>query len=177
MRNSILICLISFFMACNQTAVDPVNVPTNPFFDLKEYFEQEMKIQRSGVTKTTTFEGEKETVGLASIDLTKELKIFADANLNKVAWYEKYQINAENLLDGKTKVSYTTDDPKLKTKSVAIFRNGETIDSILIHNQMSSMIMDADQFLSYYPKTGYNINIKQEGNLKEISDVNIEVKF
>ena len=176
MKHSIIIiCLLVF--GCNQTSVDSVDAPQNPFFDLKDYFEKEMKIDRNGITKTTTFEGEKETIQLQNVDLEKELKIFADANLNKVAWYEKYAIVSEKTKEGGTKLPYTIDDPKLKTKRVELFKNNGKLDSILIHNQMTSLIMDSDQFLTYYPNVGYRIRVKQKGKLQDVGNIEINVKY
>ncbi len=176
-HNILLFFLALLFGSCQPTGIDPADAPKNPFFDLKDYFEKEMKIKRSDITKTTTFEGETETVHLPTVDLEKELKIFSDANLNKVAWYEKYAIESAQTKQGSTKISYRTEDPKLKTKSVEIFKNKMGIDSILIHNQMSSTIMNTEQYLAYYPNVGYLIRIEQKGSLQEVGDMKIEVKF
>jgi len=178
MKHSIVILFIIFIgVGCDQTNVDSAEAPPNPFFDLKDYFENEMKIKRNEVTKTTIFEAQKEITQISNIDLEKELKIFADANLNKVAWYEKYKIETQQTSQGNSQTTYQTQDSKLKTKRIDIFKNETQIDSIKIHNQMTSMIMDADQFLSYYPGVGYHIEIKQKGNLKEVGDMTIEVEY
>jgi len=176
-RNLLGVFLLVFFASCDQNSVDLADAPQNPFFDLKAYFENEMKVERSGITKTTTFDGVTETTTLDEIDLRKELKIFSDANLNKVSWYEKYKITTEQVNKGVSKTTYFTEDTRLKTKSVSIFKNNETIDSILIHNEMTSMILDADQFLKYYPGVGYSIRIEQEGRLQEVSDMEIKVRY
>ena len=176
---SALLSLILFVVltSCQPNTTDQVDVPQNPFFDLKEYFEQEMKIDRGKVTKTTIFKGEKETIQIPTLNLSKELKIFADANLNKVAWYEKYSIASEEKPSGKTLITYYTDDPKLKTKKVELFKTNDQLDSILIHKKMKSMIMDSDQFLSYYPNVGYHIKIKQASSLQESSETEIKVLY
>jgi len=175
--SSILIFILVLGFGCGKKAVDPKVALVNPFFDLKEYFEKEMKVVRKSVTKTTIFEGKTEISNLKEIDLKKELKIFADANLNKVAWYEKYTIQKNLTPKGNSQVTYETNDEKLKTKRVDIFKNDSSIDSILVHNQMTSMILDSDQYLSYYPNNGYRILIKQKGNLIEVSDMEIKVEF
>ena len=130
-----------------------------------------------GVEKTTTVNGQTEKINLEKIDLSKELKIFAESNLNKVSWYEKYKIDTVAQQKGGLKISYESLDPELKTKAINIYQTGNTIDSIYIHNHLESMIMNTDQYLRYDPKLGYSLSIDQESQLQEAEDYEIVVRY
>jgi len=131
----------------------------------------------SGVKKITVLDGKKEEVILDEINLKEELKLFAEANLNKVSWYEKYTIDTVENKSGGQMISYTAIEPELNTQKITIYKNNNSIDSIYIHNHLHSMIMDTDQYLKYDARRGYSVNINQESSLQKTKDYSITVEY
>lgn len=164
--------------SCQSVEVEPDGSIQNPFMDIKSYFELEMEKTVSGpVEKITRVGNEELKTILDEIDLKQELKLFAQADINKVAWYEKYSIDTVQTSANANSIIYKAQDEGLKTREINIHESNGKIDSIYIHNKLESMIMNSDQFLHYYPDQGYQVKIVQIGSLQKAENFEIKVRY
>ena len=93
MRITLIIFL--FLLSCTSDVATP-NTPTEKiFFDLPSFFQSEIELMQKEVLaldKTSIVNGQKETKRLEDIDLTEELSIFVNADINKATWQDQYQV-------------------------------------------------------------------------------------
>ena len=169
------------FVACSSADNTTTTQDTTelPFFNLRAYFKEEatrLNQKKNTVDKIVSINEDAEKRQLNDLDYDAELKAFIDSDINKIAWYEKYQIdsttNAEN-----TQLTYTAQDPSLKTQSVKISFLKNEVDEIIIENQTESFIAASKQVLIYNPIQGYSINTDQSSKIGEDKAIEIKVKF
>ena len=107
--------MVIVFQSCQSTTSKPVGGLEKPYFDLKSYFENE-KTRLAAISnfkKTTVVDGKEETKQLETINFDNELRIFAEADINRPAWFDKYLIDSI-LQDGNlTRIDYTAKDVKM----------------------------------------------------------------
>ncbi len=172
--------LLSFllFNAC-------VEIPTTGakqeivFFDLKEYFKKEIGKLSSlkKVKKTVSINGVKEELTIDSVNFEEELSVFINSDINRVAWFDKYQVdstlNSNGILES---ITYTALDNNLKTQSIVIKFNDNTVVSQLsIKNNRSSIVSNASQDLEYLPGKSYTIQSRQNTSLSNERILKVEV--
>jgi len=169
-----------FLASCAKGPV-PENKPeVNHFFSLKDYFTQEVQALSSvnKVKKTTAVNGEKEERILKDIDFAPELKAFSEADINRQAWTDKYNIDSlfsdDKIL---TKLTYTAIDLKLKTKHVEIDFKNNAVRKIFIENSMSSAVAKTRQLLTFEPGVGYSFLSTQNVILTSNDTFLVEVRF
>lgn len=172
--------LLFIFIGCQSNPQQSDFDFENVFFNLTNYFETEIEKntkQFNSVTKTSIIDTDSNTVQLNSIDFSKELKLFIESDINKMSWADRYQI--DSLVSSPTEytINYTALSDKLQTRKVSILFADAIPQKIEIHNELNSMIMDTDQYLTYLPGIGYDINITQIGKLQEGHDYSIAVRF
>lgn len=153
---------------------------TNPFFDLKAYFKEEVTRLENlqNVKKITNVNGNEEVLNMETIDLKSELKIFSDSDINRPAWTDKYAIDSLKTANGQLKkLSYTANDEKLKTKKIEIDFEHTLVSKIMITKDASSAISSMNQLLTYHPKEGYLIERRQDVVLAGQNEFKVEVQF
>jgi hypothetical protein len=134
------------------------------YFDVKGYFQQELKrlASVSGVTKTTEVNGVREERVIAALDFEKELTVFLNADINKPAWSDKYSI--DSLFNGGSQLTglvYTALDDQLQVKKISVDFIDGAVHKIAILRAMQSSVAESRQQLSYEPDTGYRIESYQ----------------
>ncbi|NNE30404.1 MAG: hypothetical protein HKN16_12260 [Saprospiraceae bacterium] len=178
MRNSLIAFLIFSILGCSgQSAQGP---PEKAFFDLARYFEDQIAKGEGrplGVSKTTLVDEDIQEVVVEEVDLKKELKLFAESDINKIAWIEKYRSDTLTISENHQRVIYECLDTELRTQRVEIDFLGDYVGAINIHNRLKSMIMDTDQYLSYKPEIGYSVEIRQQGKLQKGHHYKTEAVF
>lgn len=134
------------------------------YFDIKEYFRQELKrlAAVSSVAKTTEVNGVREERVIAAPDFEKELAVFINADINKPAWSDKYSVdslfNNHRQLTG---LAYAAMDDKLQIRQISIRLIDSQVHEIAIKSAMQSSVADSRQQLSYKPDSGYSIESYQ----------------
>jgi len=160
--------------------VESVKVTQPPFFDLNDFFEKELTTfsNLKQINKTVILNGKKEEKTLKEFNLKKDLEIFTDSNINKVAWLDKYKVDSLSNENGLVKkITYQAIDDKVKTRKMVIeYSNGE-VKRISINNASSNQVASLNQNLNYIPKEGYSIQSSQNVSLSESQELSVEVEF
>jgi hypothetical protein len=166
------------FAACGGKTEAPKNVDTTPFFDVKGFFQNEIKRLTEGsqkIEKTVTVKGNSETKIIDKADFAQELALFVSSDINKPAWRDKYRTEQTA---GRSLESFLATDDDLKTKRVDIYRfppNG--VAQIKILNSDKSSITESQQSLEYEIGKGYSIETFQKFFGSDSSKTRIQVVF
>ncbi|MFB5944663.1 hypothetical protein [Albibacterium profundi] len=151
----------SFLGACSGSNSNAPNLQTDVYFDIKGFFEEEAhrlsqdtnlihkEISRNG--------GEKESKSLLIKDWLKEFSLFIESDINKPAWTSSYEVSHEG-----DAIVYTSNDPELRTKKIRIEKDGETVESIIIHNEVENKLYKSIEELYYSPDSIYRIEKLQD---------------
>lgn len=175
LRFCLMVSLI-IFSACNDdNSSSNANIDNRDieFFDLKAFFEDEIKnFQYTSIEKTVRLNDETETQILAEFDAAKELEIFKKNNLNNPSWKDKYQVAQEPKVE-----TYEAADDDLKIKKVTIERENNQVKKITIMTTANQRVFKAAKTLTYEPKVGYSIKNNQNVTLMGETDMEVQVKF
>ena len=180
MKNIIFSGILLFLLASCNTSNSEVKNNQLAFFDLKNYIHQEI-VQKKSVkifNKKIDLNNTKEEKRIENLSLEKELAVFIQSDINKTAWYDKYEI--DSLFDTKGNLyhlQYLAKDESLRTRSISLSFKTNQIDTIKIHNQSSSSIADSEQFLTYIASYGYSILSRQKINLLSEHNLAVDVEF
>lgn len=158
----VLLSIISMVLsACGGSNSKAPNLQTNVYFDIKGFFEEEAQrlakdtnliqkeISRNG--------GEKERKSLVIKDWLKEFSLFIESDINKPAWTSSYGVSHK----GDT-ITYTSNDPELRTKKISIVKNDEIVKSITIYNEVENKLYKSLEELYYSPDSIYRIEKLQD---------------
>jgi len=161
----------------------PVKVRLKPaFFSLKKFFAGEaarLRRDRYRLNKTVVYESatEKHVVGVSSWE--KELGIFADADINKSAWIDKYRTTSTS-----GQITYAAVDSSLKVKGITISRDVKNaasadggVHAIRINLSTSNFLYNMSEQLSYFPDSGYRIQRMQNIKVLGRKTYNIGAAF
>jgi len=171
-----LFCLSS----CVETSTIENAVVEKPFFDLKDYFTQEIERlkDKKNVTKKAFYNGKEETKIVENPNFKNDLIIFSNTDINRTAWLDKYSVDSTfNAQQKLAAIDYKSLDEKLKTKSIRVEFANNDVSSIKITTGGNSAISQMKNNLKYSPTAGYSIKSKQDVNFVSESDVNIQVIF
>ena len=181
MRYIVTFLLFFLLQSCLSTTEQEDNKP-NFFFSLENYFEKEiarLNQEQPKVSKRITLEGKEEVKEFDTLDYQKELITFSNADINKIAWQDKYQADTTYTTDGKMQhISYLAKDNKLKTQKITIqyTQEGE-IEEIYIKATTESFVADVYKELYYKPTTGYRFTSQQSTNISKPTVVEVEALF
>jgi hypothetical protein len=173
---SLLVLLV--FAGCGNKTETTKAVDETPFFDVKGFFNGEIKRYTEGsqkIQKTVTVKGNAETKILDKADFAQELALFVASDINKPAWRDKYRVEKTA---GRSLESFVATDTDLKTRRVDIYRfppNGVT--EIQIINGDKSAITESQQSLKYEIGKGYSIETFQKFIGSDSSKTRIDVVF
>lgn len=175
--SSILLCI-----SCqkNSTTDDNTNSPEY-FFNLKAFIDSEISRLSSlqpKVEKRIVLKGQSEVQQFDSLQYDQELALFANADINKVAWVDKYQgdtIFANGHLE---KIAYTAKDSDLRTQTLEIaFDQNQQVSQVYIVASNESMVANVRKEMYYWPEKGYRLLSAQSTSLSTPTEVEIEMTF
>lgn len=174
-----LFAIAIVFQSCQPTTSAPVAEMEKPFFDLKSYFNQEKKrlATVSNFTKTTVVDGKEETKKIAKLDFDKELRIFVEADINKPAWIDKYEVDSVLQAGNLTKISYIANDKKLAVREIVVDFDKQKIAKISIKKAAETALADTQFQLIYEPERGYSIENTQQLTVGEDKAFLVKVQF
>ncbi|MEZ4985563.1 MAG: hypothetical protein R2795_11095 [Saprospiraceae bacterium] len=123
-NNKLLILLFSsllFVGGCGaeQVPEDVAAATQTAFFSLDAFMgKEQVRLTEKGVivTKTITLNGQQEEQTLKNLDLDKEFALFRQADINKAAWYDKYEVDSLFLGDQLQRLRYQATDEDLDTR-------------------------------------------------------------
>lgn len=167
--------------ACSSQEIPTLTVSEKIFFDLPSFFQKEIaQLEKSKLVleKTSTINGKIEIQQLEEFDLTQELSIFSNADINKSTWKDQYQVDSIKTLSQQLQaIQYTALNDNLKTKLLKIVFEKGMVAEINIQKRIDNMAVQSDQSLTYYPRKGYRILNEQSMVLTKPQRVGIEVAF
>lgn len=172
-----------FLFACHPDSYRDkpgINVTDQRFFDLSTYFkgEQERLQQLStSFTKKAVVNGKEEIKQLESLDFKKELAMFVDSDINKIAWLDKYEVDSIFANGSLQSIEYKTNDQSLKTQGLTIQFDQAKVARVDILRKSTSIAANIKQELSYQPNIGYSIVSTQNTQLADPEVIELEVKF
>jgi hypothetical protein len=138
-------------------------IKNNGGFDLTGYLKKDAarlnKLNRP-VNKTVTHNGVTETKTVHIADWNSELGLFIDADINKPAFKNSYQVIAEDSL-----LVYKAKEKDLKVRELIIKRAGGNIKYILIYNKVENQLYKTTQKLTYFPDSVYRLETVQHVKL------------
>jgi len=148
------------------------------FFDLKGYFEDQMEWNEryNALQKTVGIDGKMQTKTLDHIDWKKELNVFAAADINKVAWYDKYRVDTMATINA-VNIVYTALEDNLKTRVINVQLDQDTVKYISIEQLSNNMIYNSKKTLNYSPKEGYTLENRQKARFLKEHFYEIDVDF
>lgn len=166
-----------FILSC-QSNIDKGAVLPSTFFDITQYLHQEIEIhQKSSVLKTVAFNHQEETKKITSFDLRSDLTPFFKSNINRVNWYDKYQVDTmKTNTTNSFQITYTSLDRKLRTDQMIIkITNGE-VQSLEIHNSTKNLFMNLEEVLIYEQGMKYSLLNKQKiiGNKPQVFKMTVQ---
>ena len=176
----LLLATLFCFSACVETSTAENPVVEKPFFDLKDYFAQEISrlAEKKNVTKKAFYNGKEETKIIENPDFSNELLIFSNTDINRTAWLDKYSVDSTlNAQQELAAIDYAALDKKLKTKSLRVEFANNVVSSIEIITAGNSAISQTENHLTYSPTKGYSIKSKQDVKFVSKNDINIQVIF
>lgn len=163
-------------------AVDqaPEEKPENPFFDLRTYFNRQIeRLQEAQppVEKTVRFEGKTQTEQLDSLDYSRELEVFLNADINRAAWWDKYRIDSVREGGRLQAVHYTATDESLRVDELSVFFSEEQVSRVEVKTSSEGFTADREQKLVYNPQKGYHIETMQDIAFSKPREMRIKVTF
>ncbi len=168
--------------ACGQ--VEPkeqsIKAPQPAFFDLKGYFNQEIKRLNQAkpkLFKKVTINGSEEQRELGAVDFKQELQVFIQSDINRPNWLEKYRADTTFFNGNPSRILYKAIDKTLRTRLIDIEFQQNIVSKITIQNGGKSIVAGSQQELIYLPQSGYLIKSHQTTALSKDKDLTIEVRF
>lgn len=153
---------------------------SKPYFDIRAFFAEEAKRltnDKTAIRKTVSVNGKSETKIIDTPDFESEFQAFANSDINRPAWGDKYLIKEIPHSNHGSIQEYWAKDNNLKTRSIVINRMyGLAQFTIKIHNADKSLVNASESFLSYDINIGYSVKNIQK-LLGSTDSVKIEVEF
>jgi len=171
-------CILIVCTACRQESPGTVPLTNSRFFDLKTYFQQEsesLTAKKPQLRKRLEIDGRIEEQTLDSVDFNEELRLFAEADINRPAWLDKYAVDSLLQNDRLSRLTYRALEADLKTRELQIdFLDGK-VNEIHIQKKFDTAIANTDQKLAYFPGKGYSIENRQKTVLQDPQVFRVEV--
>jgi len=164
-------------MSCQ---VEKVESNLQPFFDLNDFLEKEVNAMSNlkSIRKEVSINGKIDEQTLNNFNLRKDLEIFRNANINKVAWLDKYDVDSTFNNSGQLiQLKHNTTDEKLKTRELIVNYKEGKVNSISIKNITSNQVTLLNQHLQYFPNKGYLIESNQDVTMTGKQSLKIDVKY
>lgn len=179
MNLSLKYTLLFFICLVGSCQVETVNHIQVQFFDLNDFIQEESKriANVEKIKKTVSVNGKTEEKILEVFDLKKDLEIFTNSNINKIALLDKYDVDSifeNNVL---TKIQYTANDEKVKTREIIVNYKNKSVQSVSIRNASSNAVTISEQELLFQTNKGYSIKSKQKVSLSKEQIRSVEVEF
>jgi hypothetical protein len=123
---------------------------TNIYFNINQFLNQQIKAlntQKPSVQKTVISDTKTETNKLIIKDWQKELKMFAEADINKSIFKGSYTLD-ESQNGSNLQKTYKARKPSLKTKSISIwYSSTQKVQKIEIDYAESNFLFGSDKKL------------------------------
>lgn len=150
-----------------------------PFFDLEAYMQGQidsLQALNPEVRNTIELNDEVETHQLTDLNFEQELKLFQQADINKPAWVDKYEIEERRENDA-VRTYYNATDTTLAVQQMMVDQIGKKVAIVFIDRQTGSFLSQGSQTLVYRPTEGYEIATSQSSKVGGEIEGLVVVKF
>lgn len=174
-----LIALPIFLLACAPEKVDGT-VDAIPFFDLRGFISAEtdrLSAAKTKVEKTISLNGKTETKQIEDINFVNDLRLFREADINKPAWFDKYETEEQTLSAGHTLTSYIATDSSLIVRRLTVEQDQGATTKVEIERHTGTVLSDGRHLLTYEPARGYDVITTQENKFGENVAAEISVRW
>lgn len=188
--NLFLVALLAFGISSFPACTSPEQAQPQPqpqpmdmvsyFFNVECYIQKELKKLDSvkEVKKVVEINGNKEEQFISDLDFSKELSSFSDADINRLAWKDKYQVDSILNNEGELlKIVHIALDEDMKTQFLSVSFQNELVDSIFIRNEVNGFATKNTKEMTYLPNTGYSIKSNQQTLIGSAKTISVEVTF
>ena len=147
---------------------------------MKDYFKNELTNLKAinNVDKTVDINGRQEMRNLSNVDLSKELSAFSDADINRMAWIDKYDVDSIHNDAGELlELRYAANDEDMKTQSLLISFQNKSVERIFIKNQVDGFATWNTKGMTYISGVSYSIKSNQQTLIGAEQSIDVDVKF
>jgi len=150
------------------------------FFDLRAFMEDQKQLlgETVEVKKIVWVDEEKESHEKEAIQIDRELDLFANADINRVAWLDKYGVDSLYENNRLKAIQYRALEEQLQTRKLDIlFDRSNEVSKIEIERSSESWVIKTVQNLIYEPKKGYKIDSEQDLIFFEPHSLSVFVQY
>ena len=152
-------------VSCSSFQKEEVKAPS-PYFDVKEYFEQEIKRlqeENPAIEKLARLNGKKERKKETDVDWERELSIFLEIDITKPAMTGVYEIDSVLLSSGNLQITYATEKPDLSIREVTLVLNAEKVPQLVEARIIGdNFLYTSERRLSYKKDDSYSVQGEQD---------------
>lgn len=168
--------------ACGQPTAPTDKPEQDTFFSLLRYFESEADRLAAAdvrVDKQITINGKTEAHDAMQIDFTDEFLLYRNADINRVAWLDKYRADSTFDNGQLVQLDYQSLDKELDTERIRIAFDPAhaTVREVAVVRTTQSALATNRQELAYMPGKGYQIRTHQTGIIGQPTTVEISGTF
>ena len=166
------------FVSCNNKT-DSTEQELKPFFDLKKYFIEQENLLASKefrLQKQITKDGKSEEKVFTNVDWQRELKPFAECDINKPSWIYSYSADTIFTKSG-MEIKYISKDLSLPVKQIDLIFENTVLTRMDIHKESANSYYRSTNNYIFEPQKGFSIDGSQEVVLAEKTNYSITAKF
>ena len=160
---SVCLILVILLTSCGE---ENINSEHKQYYDIAYFFKQEsvaLQKNKMKIVKQIIKDGAKDLKTFDNINWQKELKPFADCDINKPAWINSYLTDTITLKNGGITITYTAKEEKLPVRRIKIsFTNENLIEDIVIRKERHNFYYRSDDWFVYRAMKGFEIKGSQK---------------
>jgi hypothetical protein len=171
----LIIFTVSILSGCSEEKKDSPRA----YFSVPNFISQQARILRtskSPLTRTVVFRDSAEKLTITDPDWEKELKPFADCDLNLTAWKNGFDVDTTKH-DGTTIILYKAREKRIAIRELQLHLTGDSVSRISISYLKSNPWYSLGRTLTYTPGKGYTIIINQDTPLQAEESIRLEGFF
>ena len=177
MKRSLFYCFVILLLSCtNQNSSTGVVIE---LFDTAKYIDQlyPADTYEAHVVKTVAYDGDRQRLEDRQYDLSKDLEIIKEVNINNPNWTDRYSLDTLQKTDQDYQLLYTAIDEKLKIRSMTTTHVAGEIVGFEAVQERNALIANATKRIRFDKGQGYSIMTSSENLISDRRDIHIEVAF
>lgn len=176
MKKAPIIFLVSTFLwSCSNEKTSS----EAPYFRVPDYIslqEKKLRSTKSILKRTVTFNNNSEELTINNPDWEKELKPFAECDLNLPAWRNGFQIDTADNAGVRT-IRYKAREKRIAIRELELRLAGDSVLHLSVVYLKSNPWYSLGRTLEYTPDKGYTIVIEQDTPLQAPEKIMLEGRF
>jgi hypothetical protein len=171
----LLFCLSLSLLSCSEKKA----ATTTVYFSVPGFIkDQARELRSSGISlsRNVSFNGSHEEKIISAPDWDKELKPFAECDLNLAAWKNGFDIDTTYSKKLKT-IRYKAREKRIAVRELEVVLEGDSIQSLSIVYLKSNPWYSLGRRLTFTPGIGYTIIIEQDTPLQATESIKLEGRF